>query len=207
MKPIQFMLGILMFILFSVNVIAIPTITEAGVTGAWNGTYQTFYSYWDSSSNVTSNVTGYIFSWDNSGVMENGSYTDSDSPWVNTSKTLNATPDLTLTWKLFVNTTENEWEDYTSAFTITSPLSTDFGSMVCPTSNLQNTLMFIFFGLILAFMIWWGDSKGLAALMIVGGIMIFFYSIPLFACNMFWGLSTCIIGLFVMLYAVFWKIY
>jgi hypothetical protein len=190
------------FVIAIVN--ALPTVINSEVTSKLNGTASSFNEFWDVSDG---NLSGYIFSWDNSGEMQNDSWLAEPGPWTNTSKTLNETPGAVLHFKVFVNDSGDVWYSFENSFVIAEPFVQTYGGLTCPTSSLPVTLIFIFFGLIIAGVVIFGETRGMGIALILAGILTIAYSIPFYACSIIWGLFITVIGLFIITYAIKLKQY
>jgi hypothetical protein len=170
-----------------------------GVTGTNNNTIQQVYSYWNASP------SGFIFSWNNSGEMQNDTWLPTESGWANTSRTLNATPGMTIAFVFFVNDTGDDYARYDDSFVITQGATHYYARDACPVSDLQTTILYIFIGLVIIGFGIFAEYSNVPGLCLIAGIICMVYSGPLYYCQMAYGLLLTIIGFVYIMWGVKWK--
>jgi hypothetical protein len=106
----------------SVTISSIPgpawTTNSTNTTSAGNSTL--FSVYWYAASNYT-NLSGFIFSINNTGTWVNDSWVamTGTGNWSNVTKTLNSTVGLLVSWKVYANNSNNVWNS-TDTFALTT---------------------------------------------------------------------------------------
>lgn len=173
-----------------------------------NATPSTFILYWAVDDYPTNNLSGFIFSSDNSGTWQNLSWVswdaDLNSSWANGTITLNSTVQM-IHWKFYANDTSDGWVVFSGQLYTTHLITQVYVNDECPITTEAQTWMYIFIGAFIMIMAYVASRTSILFLSIIVGIVGIFYSFPLYACYWVYGMVFTVSSLFYILYEAFWR--
>lgn len=199
------LLFVLVFLVHVLSVMASPVPSLGSVDSTFNASSSTFSVLW-AVNNATVNLSCYIFEVDNSGTKENVSsncwLADTPSGWSNFTITLNGTVKW-VNWKVYANDTADDFGVFSDSFYMSHYIIPVFQDDICPVDTLQNTVMYIFIGMVLIGLGIWASYTSILFMSILVGIFGIMYSFPMFACNWVYGLVFLISSLIYLCYEAF----
>jgi hypothetical protein len=200
-------LGIVM-LLFSSMAMAVPVGSLPTYNSTLNATPALFTMTWAVDDYPTNNLSGFIFSSDNSGTWVNETWVswdaDLNTSYSNGTITLNATVQ-TIHWKVFANDSSDTWTGYSGSLYTTHLIYQIYVNDECPITTEAQTWMYIFVGAFIMIMAYVASQTSILFLSMIVGVVGILYSLPLYACYWVFGMIFSVSSIFYILYEAFWR--